>query len=80
MKKLPEITMKDWLEAEELYRSQRNAPPPQPKGSVTVKQFAELTGYMGTQGARTLREMVKSGMARREKWNGSSYVYFLNKK
>ena len=78
MKKLPEITMKDWLEAEKLML--QKAIPARPKGSVTVNEYSMARGCSETNAARILRNMAAQGLATRQQWHDNKWVYFLNKK
>ena len=80
MKKLPDITMKDWLDAEAQYQAQCKVKPPQPKGSITVEQFAEMKGIKYSRARSILCEMMESGAVSRKSWYGSRWVYVLQKK
>ena len=70
----------DWMNAEE--EARKSSLQPQPKGSVTAKQYRELTGRSAAHAQRMLGDLVNSGLATRERWiNGNSgaiMVYFLN--
>ena len=78
MKKLPDITMKDWLAAEKEVAAA--SIPVKPKDAITSDDFAALKGCSQNQASDVLRRMTKLGLARREKWYHGRYVYFLNKK
>ncbi len=84
MKKLPEITMAEWMEAEERVFNNRFAP--QPEGSLTAEQYAERTSRSPSQARKVLMELIKAGEAERRIWRAGSggkanvFVYFLKKK
>lgn len=72
-----EAALADWLEAER-QMSQKNASV-QPKGSVTVDQYAALKNLRHRTAADRLYHMFRAGIVVREKW-GNFYVYFPLKK
>lgn len=78
--KLPEITLADWMEAENSFR----ATPPQPKNSMTAVQYARQTGRCPSMARIVLNEMLAKGMVTRERWrcsrNNYCWIYFLKKK
>ncbi len=81
-KKLPEITMSDWLQAEsEMKVAARQ---PRPPGSITPDEFAVVRGVGRANAQKILKEMCEAGMATRQKWNngmsGTRYLYMLNPK
>lgn len=70
----PDIFIEEWLEAE------RQLGPIgiglQPDGSVTPEQYADMRNLPLHRAQRILRSMVRSGLARRERW-GRYHVYWL---
>ena len=82
MKKLPEISVSEWMDAERELK--QLSIDPQPKGSVTVEQFATMTKRSIPQARKILGYMKKAGIATSQPWrNGNSglcNVYFLKSK
>lgn len=80
MKKLPEITMNDWLEAEQTMK--RENIPPRPEG-ITVDEYAQARCASVVTARRILLDLFRSGKATRARWcNGNQsgvYVYQLKK-
>lgn len=74
------FSLPDWLEAEE--ESKNNEP--QPEGSITVEQYAELRGCSVIRARVILSELRQKGLARSEKWatgrSGTRNVYWLKPK
>lgn len=72
--------LKQWLKAE---ADIRQKPIPQPKGSLTVEQFAELRGLSPSRSQSILGRLCTHGKARSERWvnglNGCRKVYWLVK-
>lgn len=82
MKKLPEITMTDWINAEaEMKNASCQSRPP---GSITPQEYSEARGCGKENAQKLLREMVEAGLATRQKWyngvSGTRYLYLLKTK
>lgn len=77
MKKLPDITLNDWLEAEQSAGLAERA---RPKNSVTIEEFAKLTGRRYRTAQTALKALVDLGFATREHWYGHRNFYVLTKK
>jgi hypothetical protein len=81
MKRVPEITVDDWLKAEEEVRIKGEA---KPKGSITVEEYSKMRQLSPSRSQTILNIMCKAGVARCERWangtNGCRKVYWLVKK
>lgn len=83
-KKLPELTMNDWLEAER--EMKRAAQQPRPPGSITPDEYAAIRGVGRANAQKILKEMCECDPPRatRQKWNngmsGTRYIYQLKGK
>ena len=75
-------SLNDWMAAEQ--EALRVGILPQPKGSMTVDQYAEKTNRSPARARFVLGSMCKTGHAKSEKWrdgvSGVRKVYWLNKK
>lgn len=74
--------IKDWLEAEKEYKN--SLIEPQPKGSISVDQYAQQTNRSQCRARDILGKMCKIGLATSQRWrdgeHGSKNVYFLKQK
>ncbi len=80
MKKLPEITLNEWLEAEEVVRRSRIIPKPD---GFTSEEYARARGCTIPTARRYLLDMLHTGLATRIKWHngnqGGVFVYQLKR-
>lgn len=74
--KVPEITINEWLKAEETFKASRMEP--QPKGYITVENYASMKGCGIAHANRTLSTLWKAGIADRIQWS-RCFVYKLKK-
>lgn len=76
------ITIDDWLKAE--HECKKYLAEPQPKGSITVEQYAAQTNRSNCRARAVLCELRKAGFATSQRWRdgerGVRNVYFLTKK
>ncbi len=82
MSKLPEISISEWIEAEERMRQKPYAV--RPKGSITTREYAESTGRSLPQAGKVLLALFHQGEADRQlcrrPTGGREFVYLLKKK
>jgi hypothetical protein len=75
------ISVSEWLEAEARMRGVRTQP--QPVGSVTTEQYAQIRGICKKHAQAILRSLYLAEEARRENWRSGGavkMVYWLVKK
>jgi hypothetical protein len=75
------ISVSEWMEAEARVRGARTQP--QPGGSVTTEQYAQIRGICKKHAQAILRSLFMAGEARRENWRSGGavkMVYWLVKK
>lgn len=66
-----------WQQIESTFRKKDLTP--QPKGSITTEQFAQMRGISSSHAKCLLREMYSAGLATRDRW-GIKLVYWPKKK
>jgi hypothetical protein len=77
--KVPQITMKDWMEAEAKVMAERG-PDPLPDGAMTSLVYAEERKCSASKARKILKDMAAMGLARRVRYGGNGYYYLLEKK
>jgi hypothetical protein len=79
---LPKISMTEWLEAERASTKDRFEP--QPKGSLTVEQYAKARVLSYSRAQTVLSLLCHTGHASRKRWydgrSGTRMVYWLKPK
>jgi hypothetical protein len=75
--KLPEISIDEWLKAEETLRASLNEP--QPKGYITPDDYASMRGCTPCNARKILAQLVNAGLAERIKWLANGHVRFVYK-
>jgi hypothetical protein len=82
MKKLPEITVSEWLDAEKELVDRKGEI--KPAGSVTCNEYGDLMKISSCHARKRLGDMVKEGMATSQRWrngtHGCRMVYILKPK
>lgn len=76
------ISVSEWLKAEQEYK--KFSTEPQPKGSVTVEQYAEATSRSVCRARAILSDLRRTGLATSQRWkdgeHGAKNVFFLKPK